>query len=533
MIGARSTPSLGPTFGQSALVFGIAFLLFATSATTFVARVTDLSALRVLAGEVPYRDFWTMYAPGSFVTLAGVFALLGPQLILSNVLGLLTSAVAVAMLQRLAHLVCGSGLSWVVAALTAVALYGVGYHNGFTSYPPALLLLLAAAWLAATRCVRPGWRWAAAPGFLLGTAMLYKHDVASYAAIGIAVATAVSRIQAGVMPVLSPVVAMAAFATLLPAVVAGVLTGLGAGPEMWRDLVVFPLTDFRYVRPEYFPLVPQLRPSALETVQEIVHWGTCNVPTAALAVGLVALWRHRTSVDPGTTFVVALATVAFLFHWWAAHVQLNTHAISLTLWGSLVAGAGLAKQPAFRQARWRVIAAVCIVGWGMLFLARPVYNLATESAQRVEWIDLPRLRGIRVSSDRAIWMRQLAGAIRDAGDSDAGLLLLSQRNDVTVYADSEPFWLSERPSATRYHELHPGITDTELVQREMLADLARQPLPVVVREQRFGDSELDEVKATMRRHVAVGSTLIDDWVAANYVRGQRFGQYEVMRQVPR
>src|ERR1700733_16235986 len=35
------------------------------------------SAERVARGEVPYRDFWAVYAPGQFYTLAGIFRVFG------------------------------------------------------------------------------------------------------------------------------------------------------------------------------------------------------------------------------------------------------------------------------------------------------------------------------------------------------------------------------------------------------------------------------------------------------------------------
>jgi hypothetical protein len=100
---------------------------------------------------------------------------------------------------------------------------------------------------------------------------------------------------------------------------------------------------------------------------------------------------------------------------------------------------------------------------------------------------------------------------------------------VLVFADTTPYWLSSRQPATRYHELHPAITDTAPVQREILADLGRQPPPVVVREHRFHPPLLDAAKTSFLRHVPVGATLLDEWVEARYHPGPRFGMYEVMR----
>jgi hypothetical protein len=200
-------------------------------------------------------------------------------------------------------------------------------------------------------------------------------------------------------------------------------------------------------------------------------------------------------------FVVLLATVAFCFHWSSSRVQLNTNAISLAAWSLLPAGVALRVLSAGHRRVWAPVALAGVVVWGALFLAEPAYRIATRETPR-DGIRLPGLRGIRASAAQAGWMRDLARAMADSADPHARLLLISHRNDINVYAVSTPFWLTPRRPATRYHELHPGITDVESVQREMLAGLEHQPPPVVVREHRFfDDARADATKARMMEHV--------------------------------
>jgi hypothetical protein len=41
-------------------------------------------AHRLLAGELPYRDFWTIYGPGQFAVVAALFGLAGESLWVSR-----------------------------------------------------------------------------------------------------------------------------------------------------------------------------------------------------------------------------------------------------------------------------------------------------------------------------------------------------------------------------------------------------------------------------------------------------------------
>jgi hypothetical protein len=529
-VGARAT----------AWVAALAGALFATTALDFGARVTDLSALRVLDGEIPYRDFWTVYAPGSYTLVAAGFALFGREMIVSNVLGLLAAAGAVAAYHRAAARAAGGAAS-VPALLMAVAFYHSGYHRGLSSYPAAAALIwLAVVFLA--RFAESGERRAlAACGGLLGLGVLCKHDVAGYAGCASAAALLARPATASFRARLADVALLcgAALAVLAPA--AALLWTLGAGPDMLHDLVVFPLTDFRWVREEYFPIVPRLSGPPAALVREMTRWSICTGSLLAAAAGTPGLWRRRRHLGPSEAAVVLFALAALPLFWLAAHRQINTHAVTLPALGALVAAAGLrggarrgedaprARAPRGIRAAWLAPPGAAL--WAALLAAEPARRALADARSGAEPIALPRLAAIRAPRGDAAWMRSLAAAIRDAAPADAPLLVIGRRNDVLIYADASPYWLTARPIATRHHELHPGVTDTEPVQREMIRDLERGPRPVLVREHRFADAHLDRVRERFQKHVAVGASRLDAWVTERYEPGPRFGRYELM--VPR
>ena len=538
-----SAGNMGPTLG----VFTASAALFGLSLPHFIAAPTDVSAWRMTLGDLPYLDFWTMYAPGSFGVLALLFDWIGREMLVSRVAGLLTAALATSLYFALAVRVGGRRSAFVATAIVALTFFATGYHARFGSYPPAVALLCAAILLLTPPAHPDGraapsldprrrvWRVAFA-GLLGGAAVVFKHDIAAYALIAMGVAT----LLAGGVPVAARVRA-AGILTAVSLAVTGAavawMVEVGAGPAAFDALVRFPLTDFRHVRPEYFPLVPHFTGDAVHDVREATRWVTCHLPTLALVMGAGALARLPRAAPLPLAWWWALS--AYPLFWSAAHVQLNTHAITLAALGGLAGAAGLGRWLEDAEARAadtrggsRRILTIAWAGalvWTSVVMIEPGYRLVERWSGHPVPLDLPHLSGIREPERDRAWMRDLAAAMASMAPPDAPLLVVGARNDTLIFADLTPYWLSDRRPASRHHELHPAITDTERGQREILAAVARGPLPVVVREHRFGDHAVAGAKKRFQdAGVPVGATMLDQWVAGNYRSAGRFGRYELM-----
>jgi len=86
-----------------------------------------VAATRILDGEIPYRDFWTMYAPGSAYLTAGLFALLGRELIVQ---GLACCALAAAASSILFLLLRDAGVERRIAIVCALVLALARWRTG-------------------------------------------------------------------------------------------------------------------------------------------------------------------------------------------------------------------------------------------------------------------------------------------------------------------------------------------------------------------------------------------------------------------
>jgi hypothetical protein len=508
-------------------IFLASLLLFSTDISEFRARVTDLSAIRVLAGEVPYRDFWTIYAPGSFYVTAGAFALFGRQLIVSNLLGILTASLAVTVYFTMVARIIPFRFAFAAAIVFAAVFWNTGYSSGFESYPPAILFLLLGAGKISDFAGNGQTRTLLMAGVFLGLCILFKHDVGGYACLAGAATLAFAPVPSSHQPVRQRLVSIAiltaaVLVTILPPAV--ILLSL-AGKDMVQDLILFPLRDFRWARPESFPsIIPRLSfESSMHRYQYLTNWTLCNFPLFFGLASLLFFRRKRESLQNSQIALIVFSIAAFPFFWFAAHIQINTHPITLAALALLAGSVLFSTAPAVRR-----LCIVFLAAWFVIALGAPAYKLHLRLRTGTNAIGLPHLFGIRESPAKVKRLRQLADAIRDAAPPDRSLLMISNRNDIVIYAEGFPYWLSDRKMITRHHELHPGVTDTAAVQRRMLQDLSSVPLPVIVWEYRFSDPVLERVKRKMSVHLPNGATLLDDWVKAHYLPGPRFLMYQVL-----
>ena len=213
------------------------------------------AASRVLAGEVPNRDFVSLQPPLSYYTTALAFRILGTSLHSGRVLGLLLYLLIPLGVYALSRQVAGGAVA-LAAALPAPFL-GMTIWV-YAPYPTAqgLVLTLATACLVlhAARTGRTASAFAAGAGTAL--VILARHDQGFFLVVSVLLfgaALAILRRRAGGGATATALLvrwAAGASILLLPLLV--IWGFAGALPGMYRDLVLFPLT--RYAETSSLPM---------------------------------------------------------------------------------------------------------------------------------------------------------------------------------------------------------------------------------------------------------------------------------------
>lgn len=529
-------------------VFAISLALFSLdwryslSDGNFFLRggVSTVGAWRVLTGDIPYRDFWTMYAPGQFYVLAALFKVFGVHLFVEVVAASVVSAAAAWLCYHLALQIWENQTAAVACAAVFTGIfYQTGYFKRLDSYPLGVICLLLALILAGQYFQTQKIRRLAGAGLATGVLLLFKHDVAIYTGIALAAGLVIHFLmqnRSGEEP--HPGLFRTFGAFLLPAAAVSLPFVIGfalaAGKPMLQDLVIFPLTNFPFTRPEHYPsLLPFWVPAAqpIQLVQNLTDYLTFAIPSLLFLCGVTALVLAIRSRDRADASLGMVFLVGFLLHYRAAHIQINTHIITLTLYGAL---SGLLLAGRLVRRNWSLSPAIKItlqaglLVWTLALAAKPVYKYWEERSAFTRTINLSSVSGFRFSPQDAQAFEGLSSFVHSNLQPGEKIFIGLHRHDVIIIGDVMAYFLLGQPVATRYQELHPGIADTDTVQAEIVNELQTGNVRLIVLKHIFPDEHLEQVKRGFQRHLPqVGATRLDAYIRANYQKVAEYGPYEV------
>lgn len=264
-------------------------------------------ALRIMHGELIYRDFFTVVTPGSYYTVAWLFQLFGTNLMVMRwavlVLGL---GILIATLAAARHV-----MAWPFAAAAALMTTVWGWFlvaPNFYSWEAAFFALIALVCYLRS-AARPRSTWLIWAGVATGITVLVKQNVGAYTAAALLLAIWLSRVFDAHIDIGPRVNRSVRFVAGMCVPIVPVLLLLiiaGAGPYLYESWVYYPLVKY----PERFALpFPSLYPG-LDAIAAAIA-GRLPEPSA------YEVWTNLVLLLPVLVYPFALAALgvlAFQFH---------------------------------------------------------------------------------------------------------------------------------------------------------------------------------------------------------------------------
>jgi hypothetical protein len=542
-------------------VFASALIFLVITINRFVNPYDEalilVGSTRVLSGDIPYRDFYANYGPAQFYALAALFKLFGPSVLVERLWDLLVRSCVMVVVYLIVDGAWSRGRAIFLAALTGMWL-SYFEHYGYPVFPCLLFSLLS------LYCAIPVYQGSRATvpllasGLCVGLTILFRHDVGIATAVGGAFTLGLFHLTQE-LDAPSKISVLLRSATIFTGGIAlalapplALLLAAGGAYNMLLDLVLIPARI--YVRMRSLPF-----PSVVETARDVMHrkLGSLGqlavyLPIVAVPLGaIVALalgrkQRSPTSIDDQALtsqrlwILVQLSAFSLLF-FFKGWVRVSPIHMALSIVPSLVI-------MAVWQIELRSGAAKILFGVGiacLLFISLPpMWNARARLAENLAWaadgrVPLNSIFGLAQSENGSCFppaalerircfyiSREQAAAIRYIQEHTAEnepIFVGLNRHDKILVNNVLFYFVSKRPSVTKWHQFDPGVQTTREIQSEMVGELQkRRPRYVVL------SSEWDGVEEPNESAHSSGVTLLDQFIRANYRAVATFGKIAIL-----
>jgi len=422
-------------------------------------------AVRVMNGEIPHRDFVSLQPPLSYYTAAVVFKLFGTSLLSLRIFGLSIFLLLPLLIYAVARKFVGPIASVLAAAPGCIL--GMPYMRfvpfavwqGITVSFAAMLLVLWAA--------RSKQRWLALPaGMLVVISALLRHDQAVYTAIAIIVwviAMSFARTE-------SPSLQRLLFLWLGGIVMLGfpfliIWWSIGALPETFRQLVVFPFATYRKTSALPFPVLLRQR-SFLDAATALLFYIPPLVQSVAAIYVVQSIVRRRFHFQEALLmFLVVWSGLFFL----QVLVRSDLTHLLMTLPPFFLLAAFGWSILRKKIANWKIdillSSALTIVTGSYLWMIRSV--ALPDVSHETELLNLPR-GGVRIAN--APLVANFFQTLQAAVPRDRSILALPYQPMF--------YFLCDRHNPTRWNYLWPG--DQTASEHERLLEEAERDPPAIV-----------------------------------------------------
>lgn len=546
-----------PLAGICLLLFVIAFAILLPGIHQAVGLydegVITYGAVRVMDGHVPYRDIWVIYSPAQFYVLAAAFKLFGTSIMVER----LWDTAARALLSLASYLIASRLVSLRAALVAWLAVTAwVGYY-GFYGYPafPAIacsFTSILAMTVAFSR--RPGQRrrWMALSGAMIGVAALFRVDFAFYGAAGQALALAIF----GLLPRLGtgkePGPPDDTWRQSLPRSIRSA-TDLALPFALSAALIMVPVTVYFLVQTPFkdltydlftFPtaVFPRFRALPYPALEDL-YYLPFYLPFLVYALSGVAVFvmaRRRTVEGMSYAMCVLMLTVFGMLSWNQARVRsdlIHTSAFLLpalilivVLWRGIPrAPDDATDRPENSLAGARMaLSFLAVLMLGLILFLPVLYriDLMTDPRRMSPPITHGLARANTAVVDPAA--AQVAHFILANTDPRERIYVGGSVHDRIFGSEAMLYFLAERHSATRYHELHPGVATTAPVQQEIISGLEKHHVRYLVLSSKFA-----HVREPNESALSSGVKILDEFISSHFLPVKQIGPYTIWQRMPR
>lgn len=476
--------------------------------------VALVGAEHVRQGNIPYQDFWTMYAPGQFYLLAGWLEVFPDSVLSSRVMSILILFAYAFLTYRLSTKSNSNNISILVFILAVVWL------NAFAGYGRALSTAMMLSLLTLLTFLKflddPKIKYLLFCGLLVGLTGIFRHDIGAYlfVSIGLTLLLSKQEIKKGksivflfLSTLITALVLLAYFLINIPL------------DTLYEMLIETPGTIFKEYRslPYPIPFIGHDFSGVEPSVQRrmLIIWDSLvfYIPLIIYIYSIIKQFKERNALRLLLTiFGLALYNQTTV----RADIEhlLPTFIVSIILASTYVDKTKLKKFG-------KIVIFVVFVGLVSVPMLRTIKNIASAEkivhdknglSNRLNWIFFDKDH-----RQNYFFINRINQIPKIKGNFWIGCM----QHDKIYINDVSLYYILDIELVTKYTEMHPGVVTTEKVQKEIIEELKANDVNTIIL------CKIDEVKEPNKSSQSSGITLLDDYIKSNFVLHADLEKYQV------
>ena len=418
-----------------------------------------VGGMRVLSGDMPYLDFWTIYSPGVYY-FSALLQIFSQQIWLHKFIAIAISYIIAFQLNNIYNLLTGKRNYAVFIAAIILSGFGIKYLS-----PASLGMMVALFSVVHTLKYfkSSDEKHILYSGLFIGLTAIIRHDFAAYLFIPLLLSLIfdmnrenllrkIGKLLIGILP------------AILVYIILGAIVGYG---NMIKQIIVFPLTEFSVTRALPFPLIWEAKAISDSVSNYVFNIWIALVfllPPVLAILNYVYYRRHAHA-----SLFIYFGLLVLLFYNQALNRSDYVHLLpALLLSLPLLFAIVYSMQTRFYKRIALLIVAIVLL---LMPIAKKLnYAKQNYMSNALVKSNLDRMSFLRIEQKQLAqytYLSELNDRIIKGEPTFIGLKNMSsiEVNDVLSY-----YILGLKP-VVKYHELHPGIADRKQYQSELLYTL--------------------------------------------------------------
>ncbi|MFH1593063.1 MAG: hypothetical protein ABID09_00010 [Candidatus Omnitrophota bacterium] len=523
------------------LLFAIGFLytfpVFNKFWAPYDEGVITVAAQRLLAGEVPYKDFFIlMYPPGQIYLLAAIFKLFSSPLIAGRIYTVLISSGIALLTYCSTFLLTGRRivaiLSWAIVLLASAP------RLGAIPAPiwPGIFLGLLTILLFTSRLKNLNCRHILCTGLCAGVTALFRHDIGIFAAASVLITLLIKGMRETRHVFREGMVFVSGVLfVILPCAI--YFIKISAMRDMYNSLILFPLILF---------------PS--------VHQGAAGLPFPGPCIDLNMIFHGSLHFIKVNQFYIPVLVYLFCVIY-LSRLVIKKRALDTSdqmMFPFLLFGIFTFNQVRIRTDVMHLLTVIqpAVILFGFMIHKTLSYKPGSRIKKMTLYIFTAAILFLFVllsiknadkyvkNSFRKVYKKDIIKTHFDVGTI---YIPKDERRDVTdtvnfikenthqkerIFIGNSEHWkddfggstiiylLADRLPSTKFYELVPGIQTSPEVQKEIKESIIRHNVLLLVLQ------DIDMV-GLRREDTHPDKLILDDFIARHFKRAEKFGKYGI------